>query len=292
MGPRPLDEPTGGTVELLTNRALAQLHPTGDHPERPERLLVLEGETVERLATREQLARVHGSSYLDLLQGIDRTLQLDADTVCTPTSWEAATLAAGITLEAVDRGGFALVRPPGHHALAERAMGFCLVNNVAVAARYAQAELDLARIAIVDFDVHHGNGTEEVFRGDDGVFFVSLHQWPFWPGTGGPGTSDESTLNLPLPAGSGDEVYRLAFETSVEPAVRAFQPDLVLLSAGFDAHERDPLAQMEVTEEGFRELAARCASLGPRVAAVLEGGYNLETLPGLVAAAHRGFTEG
>jgi acetoin utilization deacetylase AcuC-like enzyme len=128
-----------------------------------------------------------------------------------------------------------------------------------------------------------------VFRGDDTVFFVSLHQWPFWPGTGGPGTSDESTLNLPLPAGSGDEVYRLAFETSVEPAVVAFQPDLVLVSAGFDAHERDPLAQMEVTEAGFRELGARCASLGPRIAVVLEGGYNLETLPRLVAAAHEGF---
>jgi len=291
VGARPPDEPPGGAVELLTNRTLARLHPTGDHPERPERLLGLGGETVERWATREQLARVHVAAYLEVLERIDRTVQLDADTVCTPDSWEAATLAAGITLEAVDRSGFALVRPPGHHALAARAMGFCLVNNVAVAARYAQSELGLARVAIVDFDVHHGNGTEELFRGDDTVFFVSLHQWPFWPGTGGPGTSDDTTLNLPLPAGSGDEVYRIAFETSVEPAVRAFGPDLVLVSAGFDAHERDPLAQMEVTEEGFRELAARCASLGPRVAAVLEGGYNLETLPGLVAAAQDGFTE-
>jgi acetoin utilization deacetylase AcuC-like enzyme len=250
---------------------------------------VLEGETVERRATREQLARVHAEAYLDVLERVDQVVQLDADTVCTPTSWESATLAAGITLEAVDRGGFALVRPPGHHALAARAMGFCLVNNVAVAARYAQSELGLTRVAIVDFDVHHGNGTEALFRDDETVLFVSLHQWPFWPGTGGPGTSDDSTLNVPLPAGSGDEVYRLAFETSVEPAVRSFEPELVLVSAGFDAHERDPLAQMEVTEEGFRDLAARCASLGPRVAAVLEGGYNLETLPGLVAAAHRGF---
>jgi len=269
---------------------LAHLHPTGDHPERPERLLVLEGETVERMATREQIARVHEPGYLDVLQAVDRRIQLDADTVCTTTSWHAATVAAGIALAAVDRGAFALVRPPGHHALAARAMGFCLVNNVAVAARYAQEELGLERIAIVDFDVHHGNGTEELFRGDDSVFFVSLHQWPFWPGTGGPDTSDESTLNVPLPAGSNDDAYRSAFETAVEPAVRAFEPELILVSAGFDAHERDPLAQMEVSEEGFRELAARCAALGPRVAAVLEGGYNLQTLPDLIAAAHRGFT--
>ncbi|NUT55074.1 MAG: histone deacetylase [Thermoleophilia bacterium] len=289
MGPRPPGRPPGGAVDLLTNRALAQLHPTGDHPERPERLLALDGETVERRATAEQIARVHEPAYVEVLQAIDRTVQLDADTVCTPTSWEAATLAAGIALEAVDRGGFALVRPPGHHALAARAMGFCLLNNVAVAARYAQAELGVERVAIVDFDVHHGNGTEELFRGDDSVLFVSLHQWPFWPGTGGPGTSDDSTLNLPLAAGSGDDVYRLAFEASVEPAVREFAPDLVLVSAGFDAHEQDPLAQMQVTEDGFRELAERCTALGPRVSAVLEGGYNLETLPGLVAAAHRGF---
>jgi acetoin utilization deacetylase AcuC-like enzyme len=269
---------------------LSELHPTGDHPERQERLGVLEGETVERRATVEQLARVHEPAYLELLQSIDRTVQLDADTICTATSWEAATLAAGITLEAVDRGGFALVRPPGHHALAARAMGFCLVNNIAVAARYAQVELGLERIAIVDFDVHHGNGTEELFRGDDSLFFVSLHQWPFWPGTGGPETSDASTLNIPLPAGSDDEAYRAAFENTVDPAVREFDPELLLVSAGFDAHADDPLAQMEVSEDGFRVLAERCAGLAPRVAAVLEGGYNLQTLPGLVAAAHRGFT--
>jgi acetoin utilization deacetylase AcuC-like enzyme len=252
-------------------------------------LLGLGGETVERYASDEQLARAHTADYLALLRQIDGPVQLDADTVASETSWDAAMLAAGIALEAVDRGGFALVRPPGHHALADRAMGFCLINNVAVAARYAQAEFGLERVAIVDFDVHHGNGTEAIFRGDDSVFFVSLHQWPFYPGTGGPGTNDESTLNLPLPAGSGDEEYRTAFE-QVERAVRSFGPDLVLVSAGFDAHSEDPLAQMLVSEAGFRELARRCAALAPRVAAVLEGGYNLATLPRLVAAAQEGFS--
>ena len=289
MGPGPARRPAGGAIELLTNPALARLHPTGNHPERQDRLLALGGGTVERYASDEQLARAHTAEHLALLRQIDRPVQLDADTIASETSWEAATLAAGIALEAVDRGGFALVRPPGHHALADRAMGFCLVNNVAVAARYAQAELALERVAIVDFDVHHGNGTEAIFRGDDSVFFVSLHQWPFYPGTGGPGTSDDSTLNVPLPAGSGDEEYGTAFE-EVEREVRSFGPDLVLVSAGFDAHSEDPLAQMLVSENGFLALARRCAALAPRVAAVLEGGYNLATLPRLVAVAREGFS--
>ena len=276
-------------MEVVSHQAFAVLHPTGGHPESRERIEVLH----ERFAytecvpaREEDVLRCHTPGLVERIRAAPGWL--DADTVASRTTFEAALLAAGAAIEAARTGGFALARPPGHHAEPGRAMGFCIFDSIAIAARFAQAELGVGRVAILDWDVHHGNGTQAIVAGDPTIFFASLHQWPYYPGSGGPDEQGETLLNLPLPAGTGDEGFLAAFERA-ERAIAAFEPELLLVSAGFDAHVEDPLAQLRLSTGVFEQLARRAAVLAPRVGAVLEGGYNLETLPDLVEAALRGF---
>lgn len=286
----------------------------GEHPERPERLDAARAGLARavsadrrlpvdtRPATSAEIETIHRSQYLSELERIIATGagHVDDDTYYSPATREAAWHAAGGAIELATalvtgraRRGFALLRPPGHHAESDRAMGFCLLNNVAIAARAAQ-RAGAERIAIVDWDVHHGNGTQEAFEGDPSVLFVSLHQWPLYPGTGAPGEVGRgegagTTCNLALPPGGGDEVYGEAFRRVVLPLLRGHRPDLVLVSAGFDAHARDPLASMNLSDGAYGAMAsaliAEADALGHgRVGFLLEGGYDLSALEGSVAA--------
>jgi acetoin utilization deacetylase AcuC-like enzyme len=294
----------GGTAIVLDERMLAH-DPGRGHPERPARLRVLL-DTVgkarglvhlgARPATEDEIALVHAPRLVERTAATagQPHVQLDPDTATSPGSYEAARLAAGSLLVACDavlagevHNGFALVRPPGHHAERDRSMGFCLFNNVAVAARALRAR-GLERVLIVDWDLHHGNGTQHLFEDDPDVLYVSTHQFPFYPGTGdadevGRGPGAGRTLNLPFPAGFGDAEYVHAFGELVVPILRQFAPDFVLLSAGFDCDHRDPLGGMLVTPVGFGAMARACVDLagetaGGRVVAVLEGGYDLAAL--------------
>jgi acetoin utilization deacetylase AcuC-like enzyme len=285
------------------------------HPERPDRLraarrglaaLGVSNEKVLSLgprdATPEELRRVHDSAYLDELETIrGRSGYLDSDTFFSPKSFDAMLRAAGGAASLVEsvlggasRHGFGLLRPPGHHACEGRAMGFCSINHVAVAARHAQA-IGANKVLVLDWDVHHGNGTEEIFWEDPSVLYVSLHQWPQYPGTGprdavGKGAGRGFTINVPLSRDATDAVYEEAFARLVLPALVEFAPELVLVSAGYDAHGRDPLGGMALTDAAFGRMTEQLrVHLGPQVPLIflLEGGYDLHGIEHSVAATVR-----
>jgi acetoin utilization deacetylase AcuC-like enzyme len=292
---------------VLFHHPAALGHDTGAHPERAARLVAILRALEARdwlgyelrsspQVTRTQLEAVHDPAYIDRIERFCAAGGglLDADTVASTGSWEAALHGAGGATGLVDAlltgeapGGASLHRPPGHHALADRAMGFCLFNNVAVAARHALDAHGLERVMVVDWDVHHGNGTNDLFHGHPEVLFVSIHQYPWWPGTGGMFDvgSDAGrgfTVNLPVDAGTGDATWTSLVEHVVAPLAQAYRPQLVLLSAGFDAHADDPLSECLVSDDGYAAMAGslRRAADGLRVplGLVLEGGYDLRSL--------------
>src|SRR3954468_16756176 len=292
---------------LISSSRFAEHQTPPGHPERPERAQVMDavasrwrargGEVVApRAATHEQLARVHDPHYIQRISELrDRAVALDPDTYTSPESYDVALLAAGAAIDAVERTmsgshacTLAMMRPPGHHAERAHAMGFCLFNNVAVAAAHARHALGAKRVAIVDYDVHHGNGTQHMFERDPSVLYVSTHQYPYYPGTGGveeigAGPGEGFTVNLPLESGGTDADFKQVFDRVALPVLRQFSPDVILLSAGFDAHQRDPLATMRATESGFAAMTMALRQVADevckgRLALVTEGGYDLKAL--------------
>ena len=289
------------------------LHDTGGHPERKERVMAIleylreEGilgkmlSLEAREATLEEVCLNHSREYVEEVRRFcqEGGGHLDADTLVCPQSYQAALGAVGGALTAVDgvlegrcSSVFCVLRPPGHHALRDRAMGFCIFNNVAIAARYALGR-GLGRVLIVDWDAHHGNGTQEAFYTSSHVLYFSTHQWPLYPGTGkaderGEGPGEGFTINCPLPPGSGDQVFLEVFDGVLLPRAREFDPQLILVSAGYDAHVKDPLASLELSTQGFSALAHRITLLSREcqapVVALLEGGYSLSALAESVAA--------
>ena len=293
----------------LVQDAIYLEHDTGSHPENKQRLLAiascldksgLRGQLIPlppRAATADELLTIHPQGHIDRVESYSQIGGgwLDGDTVTSPGSYKAALYAVGGLLCGVDavldgemNSAFALVRPPGHHAPPERAKGFCLFNNIAIAARYAQQRHGLKRVLIVDFDVHHGNGTQDAFYDDPDVLYFSTHQYPFYPGTGdihetGSGAGRGATVNVPLPAGCGDSQYQQAYREILAPVARIFQPEFILVSAGYDAHWADPIAMMEMSIHGFADIVSMIKDIaeelcGGRILAALEGGYHPEAL--------------
>jgi acetoin utilization deacetylase AcuC-like enzyme len=308
-------------VPVFLEHPSSLAHDTGfGHPERPDRIRAIEAELERRewlgwerreapAAPLERLLAVHPREHVDAVREVSaRGGAFDLDTPTSPDSWEAALHAAGGACEMVEAllsdgetVGFSALRPPGHHAEPSRAMGFCLFANVAIAARHALDALGAERVFVLDWDVHHGNGTNAIFHSSPEVLFASIHQYPFYPGTGpledvGSGAGEGYSLNLPVPGGTGGEVFLSLVEHVVAPVVRQFRPDLILVSAGFDAHRDDPVGGCRLETSSFGQLAQWVAALGEElgapVGAVLEGGYDLGALAGSVVATMEALVEG
>ncbi|MFL5760184.1 MAG: histone deacetylase [Thermomicrobiales bacterium] len=325
--PQQLPAPAPGSVPMnyynrstplvgVLNHPDYRLHDTGDHPENRYKIdrisdVLFNSSIAERVmrffpryATAEQIALVHEPKFIAMVERAAGSGPgwLDTDTRIGPGSYETALLAAGGVIAAVDDvmmpaffrpdSVFAVVRPPGHHSSADRAMGFCIFNNVAIAARYAQQTYGIERVMIVDWDVHHGNGTNDIFAADPSVLFTSLHQWPLYPGTGwftdvGFEEAAGTNVNIPVPPGAGDALYQAAFERIIEPIADQFRPDLILVSAGQDCHASDPLSDALVTLDGFQWMTGAVRRIADkhaqgRYVLALEGGYNQHALPWLV----------